>query len=244
MENILVGWPYLGLVAGVLGFAVLLLKPHPGGYAARFRDPAWLLWLLLPMYMLHQFEEHGVNFLGQHYAFLNELCGTLCFSSRSGCPVDEGFLFAVNPVSVWVAGQAAGLWSRRRPMVGACGFGIPLVNAIIHIRGSVVHHAYGSGVVTSLVLFLPVSAWVLWTLHRQGLLDRRRFALVVLAGGLVHALLLGALALRERGMLGPAGADVLMAGLGLLPIALGWSAGAPAPSPREAPMPAQFRPTN
>src|SRR5687768_244204 len=106
LEAVLYGWPFAGLGLSALILAVLFLRPSPPGgpYAARLRDPQWLLWAAVPMYMLHQFEEHGVDFLGRHYPFLGELCTTLGHTDLATCPGDARFILAVNVSLVWIAG--------------------------------------------------------------------------------------------------------------------------------------------
>jgi hypothetical protein len=92
MKTVLYGWPYLGLVAGVVGLAFLLAWPKRAG-ESRWRDPSWLVCLMLPVYTLHQFEEHGINLRGEHYHFLTELCALLGRLDLSRCPA--------NPASSW-----------------------------------------------------------------------------------------------------------------------------------------------
>jgi hypothetical protein len=84
MDTILMGWPYVGLGLTLLLLVGLTLSRRPGALP-RWQDPAWVLPLLWPMYLLHQFEEHGIDLLGRHYAFLGALCGVLGHAaSQSG----------------------------------------------------------------------------------------------------------------------------------------------------------------
>jgi hypothetical protein len=64
--------------------------------AHSYRDPASVLALLWPMYLVHQFEEHGVDVLGRPYAFLAELCSGLGHHDLLNCPADAAVLFPVN----------------------------------------------------------------------------------------------------------------------------------------------------
>ena len=118
-ETVLRGWPWLGLAIAVPMLAVMLARPQPGRpWRARWHDPAWLLWLPLPIYMLHQFEEHGIDALGRAYAFRGFLCGNLGWTGPlADCPATEWFVFGVNPGTVWIAGLASGIYGPKR--VGA-----------------------------------------------------------------------------------------------------------------------------
>ncbi len=182
MDAILYNWPFIALAGGLLGWLVLLLMPWRAG--SRWGDPDWLACTFVPTYMLHQFEEHGFDLLGRRYHFIVELCGTLGHADLSTCPADRAFLLAVNVGAVWSLGALAIAFARKNPFVGTCAFGVCIVNAIAHIASAITHRAYNSGVLSSVVLFLPLSYYVVRTL------DRRHLAVVVLCGVIVHAVLM------------------------------------------------------
>lgn len=223
MNTLLLGWPYLGLVAALLFVLWLATERRPAGApASRWDDPASVLPLLWPMYLLHQFEEHGVDLLGRRYAFLGELCHTLGYTADAAhCPADSAFIFAVNAVGCQITFACALAFRRRAPLIAACAWGVAIVNAVTHLGAAVAHRAYNPGVLTSAVLFVPLSAWMLRTVIRAGVVRRVEIARVVAMGVLVHAVLLGSLALATRGLL-PHGALLLVNALnGLWPLALG-----------------------
>ena len=58
------GWPWLGLALALFALLVGVVR---GG--AWLRDPRRLVWIGLPLYMLHQFEEHGIDLTGHRFAF-------------------------------------------------------------------------------------------------------------------------------------------------------------------------------
>jgi hypothetical protein len=172
--SFLYGWPYVALALGAPSLVLLLLKP---------RAPQWLVCWMLPVYMLHQFEEHGVDLLGRRFAFLADLCRTVGYPRVDDCPADAWFVLAVNVGAVWIAGALAIGFRRRNPSVGACALGIPLVNAFIHIGQAIVFCDYNAGLFTSVMLFLPVCIYALRTL-------RPPMLRVVACGALTHAVLI------------------------------------------------------
>jgi hypothetical protein len=203
MDVVLYDWPWVGLLAGLFGVAALLGWPRSAHAGSRWKDPSWLVCLMLPVYMLHQFEEHGINFLGQHYHFLTELCLALGHPDPKNCPGTPAFVVAVNcGGGVWIPGLLAILLRHRNVMVGACAMGIPLVNAIVHIGDALVSGHYNSGVVTAVVLFLPMCAWTLLQLRRNGLLQPRRLAAVIASGVLLHVTLAGSILGKEHDLWG------------------------------------------
>ncbi|MGZ3456440.1 MAG: HXXEE domain-containing protein [Polyangiales bacterium] len=161
---------------GLLIFGLLLRAPRP-------RDPDWIVCLMLPTYMLHQFEEYGVDLHGRHFHFLAELCTTLGYPELATCPADPWFVLAANVGGgVWIPGLLAILLRKKNPMVGACVLGIPLVNAVAHIGSGIAHRAYNSGMLTAAILFVPVCVFALRALLRAGVLDRKRIFAVIGSG--------------------------------------------------------------
>jgi hypothetical protein len=228
MDWLLYDWPFASLAAAALMLLALFLAPRDATRPPRWRDPRWLIWLGVPMYMLHMFEEHGYDLLGRRYEFRTFMCTALGFGDAlAACPADRAFIFTVNVVAVTGGGVLAGLLARRRPAVGACVYGIPLVNSLAHVVPALRAGAYNPGVLTAVLLFWPVTAWALRVFHKEGILDRRGLALVVASGVATHAVLLGGLQAVIHGVLGEAGLIAVQAANMLVPVAFGWAAGVP-----------------
>lgn len=222
-DAILHGWPYAGLGLAALILAVLFLRPSPQGlaYAARLRDPRWLLWAAVPMYMIHQFEEHGVDLLGRHYPFLEALCTTLGRGDLSTCPADARFILAVNVSLVWFAGPVSAVVARRNLYVGATFLCTPLINALVHTVPALIKGEYNPGVFTSVVLFLPFCLYTIHRLRQVGALDGPRFASLAVFGVLVHGTLLATLKAHEAGLFGAALRDLLQVVNAFIPLLAG-----------------------
>ncbi len=222
VQTILFDWPFVGLGIAAILLSWLFLKPYPQGYATRFRDPAWLLWLVTPMYMIHQFEEYGRDLLGQRFHFLTSLCATLGHSTLDTCPADPAFVLAVNIPLIWVAGPICAVLGPRRAMAAAVLYGVPLINALAHLRPLLTTGHYNSGVFTSVVLFLPVCGWVLYQLFKQGILDAKRLVFIACAGVVLHAVLFVSLQLRQRGIIGQPLLLLIQVLNGMLPVFCGF----------------------
>ena len=76
MRPLLFDWPWAGLILAAV-LAAVLLRDLRGAGPRVWEDPRWVLGWLWPVYLLHQFEEHGIDVLGRRYAFLAALCGML-----------------------------------------------------------------------------------------------------------------------------------------------------------------------
>ena len=179
------------MTLGLFGAAFVLLG------ALTFRDPSTNWWhdarflnlLLLVAYLVHQFEEHGVDATGTHYAFMpgfNAQFGDLAgCGGQSECPLNPENIFYVNTILVWLFLIGVMIAdSRRHVFASLCAAALLLVNALAHLQGSVIHHAYNPGLLTAIVLFVPLA------LHRyRVLLNEEGAGAWLLAASLVWGIL-------------------------------------------------------
>lgn len=152
--NWLVGnwqWPFACLFAAV---AMLLLAPiwfDAAGMALA------LIVLQLPLYMIHQCEEHTGD---RFRKYLNENvahCEALTPEST----------FWINAIGVWGLDLAA-IYAACfvNLSFGLVAFYLPLVNGLTHIREAAARREYNPGLWTSLIVFLPISGWGLYTVSK------------------------------------------------------------------------------
>jgi hypothetical protein len=124
--------------------------------------PPWLVavWIQLPIYMLHQFEEHdGDRF--QRFVTANLGQGRELLSHAA--------IWVINVPGVWgVIAVSLGLAVWVRPGLGLIAVYLVLVNALAHIAAGVVLRRFNPGLVTAVVLFLPGGIWGLLALRQAG----------------------------------------------------------------------------
>jgi len=187
-------WPDMGLGAALL-LALLLATDalRSDRTVSRWHDLVWLTWAGTLAYLVHQFEEHGVDALGAAYAFRGALCAAVGFADPQDCPVPFSFITAVNVSAVWLAGPASALLGRRWPLIALSFFAIPFVNLFAHLVPSLAHRAYNPGLLTAVVLFLPLSLWTFHVARTRYRLGRRAVIATVAAGIVLHGILMGSL---------------------------------------------------
>ncbi|HKV13635.1 MAG TPA: HXXEE domain-containing protein [Reyranella sp.] len=205
-------WPYMGMGAALL-LALLLATDvlRSDKTVSRWRDIVWLTWLVMLAYLLHQFEEHGVDINGAGYAFREFLCRFFDFVDPKTCPLPPSVITAVNVPAVWLLGPGAALLGRRWPLVALSFFSIPSVNFIGHVASAVEQGAYNPGTLTAIVLFLPLSLWAFHVAIVDCRLGWRAIVATVVAGMVLHGVLMASLFAFLAGRIGVTVLDAIQA---------------------------------
>jgi hypothetical protein len=175
-----------------LPFAVLALVSLPlflgGGNV-----PLVLLYTLLPVYMIHQYEEHAH---GRFVEFFNETVG------RGREVLTKVSAFWINILEVWVVFLVSFYLARYV----ALGFAfvpiwLTLFNGLTHVIASLSLRRYNPGLYTSLALFFPWGLFLLVYFAGVVASDVLFNAIGVLAAIVGHAAIV-VYALRRRARLG------------------------------------------
>lgn len=164
--------PYLS-VLGILAW-IVFFRSDPLSERA--------LWLgLLIIYMLHQIEEH--LWPGGFRQFTN---AHVFKSGNDNWPVDIGGVALINIGFVWLPVSLAVLYPEALRWVGLGWIGLTLINALTHIVSTIRLRIYNPGLITSIVLFLPFTIFVLALEAQRGTLSGTDIGLIVVAGILLH----------------------------------------------------------
>ncbi len=139
-------WPYAALFAAAF---LLALAPFFGVLGL----PLLLVYLQLPLYMVHQFEEHRQD---RFRKFFNGLIG----GGREA--LTPGAVFVINSIGVWGVDLASLYlaWSAGLDWGLVAGY-LTLVNAVVHIVMAVALRRYNPGLWTAVFVFLPAGIWTL-----------------------------------------------------------------------------------
>jgi hypothetical protein len=115
----------------------------------------------------------------------------LCWLNRlyPSCPIPAPFYLAVNLPLFWVVAPIAAILSRRHPILGLSVYGVIFVNALTHL-GAFVRSGYNPGMLTALILFLPVSFWVARVCFGKHGLPYGVLAFIVADGVFLHVVLM------------------------------------------------------
>jgi hypothetical protein len=176
LTSISANWQKALPLLAVLGIAawIALFRDAPASEQALFAA-------LLVIYMLHQIEEH--LWPGGFRQFTN---AHVFKSGSDRWPLDIGGVALVNIGYVWLPLALAAVWPGPLRWLGLGWVGLTLINGISHIATSIRFRIYNPGLVTSIVLFLPFTIWMLWHEHAAGMLSATDIGIVLLAGVLLH----------------------------------------------------------
>jgi uncharacterized protein with HXXEE motif len=140
-------WPAAGLFTASF---LLALAPL---WVDRFGLALTLVYLQLPLYMLHQWEEHAGDRFRLH---INR---TLAGGREALTPIAT---FWINALGVWGVDLAAVfLACAVRPGLGLIAGYLAVVNALVHIAAAARRREYNPGLWTAIILLLPFGGWCL-----------------------------------------------------------------------------------
>lgn len=151
INRLITRWVYGGALAGVL---LLLLFPF---FARHWAGPLGLIFLHLPMYLFHQYEEHEND---RFRLFFNTTIG-------GGREVLSPLaVFVINVPGVWgVIAVSVYLASYIQIGFGLIAVYLAMVNGLVHIGHAVLFKAYNPGLFTAVILFFPIGSYTIWQIQ-------------------------------------------------------------------------------
>jgi hypothetical protein len=175
-------------VYGTLPAAVMLLALTPV-LASGWSPALLLIWLQLPVYMLHQYEEHDAD---RFRLFINVNIG-------GGEEVLSRFaVFVINIGGVWcVDALAFGLAAKMRIGLGLIAVYLSLINGVTHCLMAVVMRRYNPGLITSVLLFIPLGIATLWMVASAGDTTWTDHLIGFAAALIVHAAIIALIVARK-----------------------------------------------
>ncbi|MBN8549743.1 MAG: HXXEE domain-containing protein [Deltaproteobacteria bacterium] len=154
LNRLMSNWVYGGALAGIL---LLCLAPLLVG---TWSLPLILTFLHLPVYMLHQLEEHDDD---RFRTFFNSKLG------HGKEILQTGMVFIVNVPGVWGV-IAVSLYLAANVHLGYALIAVylVLVNAFVHIAAAIKLKCYNPGALTGAIVFVPFGAYSLHVINEAG----------------------------------------------------------------------------
>jgi len=178
--------------------------------ASRWRDPAWLAWLPVPMLMVHMFEEYGFDLLGRSNAFPVTMCKMLHYPPYPDCPIPIAHYALLNLGCAWIGAPIAATFARRNLAIGLTFYGLTAFNGLTHIGGAIMGGMEAaSGLITGVLLFITSFIWMVYAVRKSGALSGKGLTVSVAGGLIAHLLLVAGLLSYREGAFGPGGVFVV-----------------------------------
>jgi hypothetical protein len=177
-------WVYGGFLAS---FLLLGLLP---AFAWNWSWALVAVFLQLPIYMLHQYEEHDND---RFRLFVNRKIG----DGRE--VLSPAAVFVINVPGVWGVNAVSFLLASYVFLgYGLIAVYLTLVNAVVHILGAVATRIYNPGLVTAVVLFLPASGFAIYELQRTGEVGWEYHVLGLLIAIAIHVAIVAYVQVMKR----------------------------------------------
>ncbi len=179
-------WQHLTGILAVIILAVLV--------AWLFIDPKvnmfqWLLWLHLPLLMLHEFEEY--IYPGGFKKFFNTKSPFALPQPEENVPIDPPLVFFVN-MAAWFLIILGALLAKVAPWLGMMMVVFQVGNVALHgFIFPAKTKGYNPGMVTAIFLFVPYIVTVFWFSIARDILSPAGYVISII-GGILLALSLPA----------------------------------------------------
>ncbi|HET6879092.1 MAG TPA: HXXEE domain-containing protein, partial [Pirellulales bacterium] len=170
-------WVYGGFLAGIV---ILVLLPQ---LSQTWSTALVAVFLQLPMYMLHQYEEHDNDRFRQ---FFNRTVG------RGKEVLSPEAVFVINVPGVWgtiaVSFYLAAYVSIGYGLIAAY---LTLVNGVVHVVTGMASRSYNPGLATAVAMFLPAGGLAIVELQATGEVGWHYHLLGLLTAIGIHAAIIG-----------------------------------------------------
>jgi hypothetical protein len=127
-------WMFLSLFFGVILFLWLLFSSKwSGTIKEKLHNPKWIGYLVIFVYSLHQFEEHGFDIFGRRYMFVPVFNASLITDPSMGIQLLPRAITLLNVLFIWGALLLWAKMSKRENSyyLVAMSWGFAVVNRIV-----------------------------------------------------------------------------------------------------------------
>ena len=120
----------------------------------------FLIWIQIPIYLLHQFEEH--EWPGGFKKFFNKEIFNV---EDREYPLNDKYIFWINIPIIWFLMPLFASFSYFNLFWGLWIPYFTLFNSLTHVFAAIIKRKYNPGLFISLLLGIPVSIYTLWIFY-------------------------------------------------------------------------------
>jgi len=145
-----------------------------------------LIWLQVPIYLLHEFEEHV--YPGRFKDFINQY---MFKSTQANFPVTDKDIFWINIPFIWICFPLFAILAQnvdiRFGLLLPC---LGLFNATTHIIVAIIKRRYNPGLLASIFLNYPSGVYTLYYLRAQNTVSALDIYVGFFAALMAHLIIL------------------------------------------------------
>jgi Protein of unknown function with HXXEE motif len=153
----------------------------------------FLIWIQLPIYLLHQFEEH--NWKG----FKNYINRKVFKVKEGDFPLNDKIIFWVNIPIVWILIPIFASLSSINLMFGLWIPYFAVFNSLTHVIVSIRNREYNPGLIVSIILGIPVGVYALIIFYSYIAVPAIISIISIFFAILLHLIIFGSIMLIRRG---------------------------------------------
>ena len=120
----------------------------------------FLIWIQIPIYLLHQFEEH--SWPGGFKKFFNK---EIFHVEEGEYPLNDTNIFWINVPIIWILMPIFAALSYINLFFGLWIPYFAVFNSLTHVIAAIIKRKYNPGLFISLILGIPVATYTLWLFY-------------------------------------------------------------------------------
>ena len=154
MDWLYKNWAKLCLVLSVIVTIIIFLVVKTDNILL------FLIWIQIPIYLLHQFEEHA--WPGGFKKYVNS---NIFQVKNAEYPLSDVNVFWINIPVIWVLMPIFAALSYLNLFFGLWIPYFAVLNSLTHVIAAIVKREYNPGLLVSLLLGIPVAVYALWLFY-------------------------------------------------------------------------------
>jgi hypothetical protein len=146
-------WAKLSVFLAVLVTILIFVFIKPENFVL------FLIWIQIPIYLLHQFEEHSRN------GFKNYINQKVFQVPEGDFPLNDKNIFWINIPIIWILMPIFAGLSSINLMWGLWIPYFAVFNSLSHVIFSIRNREYNPGIIVSLILGIPLGVYALFIFY-------------------------------------------------------------------------------
>ena len=159
MNFLIKNWPKMGTIFAIILTPILLY------YRSNMGFPLFLIWIQIPIYLLHQAEEYLIP-----GGFIEHLNKILTGEATKEGPLDESRAFRINVLLVWVIFPIFSAFTTyfNNLNIGMYLLYFSVANGLMHVLNGIRLSAYNPGLIISFFLNVIIGLYSIMVLQGTG----------------------------------------------------------------------------